>query len=125
MTQLIRDHQKTKNSMKPLPNSDVRFWTDNVAHGIYCKFKLYKGKIVNSFYVIFISIINAYYSYIVSRDTSILFHFSVGHVSQDEIDTGNASLIAQDDSVKREYMAKGVRRIEIKVTSIHYVLCVQ
>ena len=45
-------------------------------------------------------------------------------MSQDEIETGNASLIAQDDSVKRQYMTKGVRRIEIKVTNIQYVFFV-
>ena len=37
-------------------------------------------------------------------------------MSQDDIATNNAILIAQDDSVKREYMADGVRRIVIKVS---------
>ena len=33
----------------------------------------------------------------------------------EDIENHNAVLIAQDNTVKREYMGKGVKRIEIKV----------
>ena len=46
--------------------------------------------------------------------THFIYFFS-GHVSQADIEMSNAKLIAQDDSVKREYMADGVRRLVIKV----------
>ena len=33
----------------------------------------------------------------------------------DDIEKNNAQLIAKDNSVKRKYLAEGVRRIDIKV----------
>ena len=36
-------------------------------------------------------------------------------MSVEDIENHNAVLIAQDNTVKREYMGKGVKRIEIKV----------
>ena len=41
--------------------------------------------------------------------------YITGHVSVEDIENHNAVLIAQDNTVKREYMGKGVKRIEIKV----------
>ena len=44
-----------------------------------------------------------------------IFIYITGHVSVEDIENHNAVLIAQDNTVKREYMGKGVKRIEIKV----------
>ena len=44
-----------------------------------------------------------------------IFTYITGHVSVEDIENHNAVLIAQDNTVKREYMRKGVKRIEIKV----------
>ena len=41
--------------------------------------------------------------------------YITGHVTVEDIENHNAVLIAQDNTVKREYMGKGVKRIEIKV----------
>ena len=36
-------------SMKPLPNSHDRFWTNNVVDGLFCDFRVYKGNIIYYF----------------------------------------------------------------------------
>ena len=41
--------------------------------------------------------------------------YITGHVSVEDIENHNAVLIAQDNTLKREYMGKGVKRIEITV----------
>ena len=40
---------------------------------------------------------------------------TVGHVSDCDIAQGKCKLLAEDDSIKREYMREGVRRIPVKV----------
>ena len=35
-------------SMRPLPNSDVRFWSSSVADGLFCSFYVYEGNSSNT-----------------------------------------------------------------------------